>query len=110
MSEHHDIVYIKIIFDYIEKIEKFTYKINFNGFQEDDKTIDAVLLNLAQIGEIANKLSEEFKDAHKKIDWFKIRGLRNRIMHDYRNTDLQIVWKIIQEDIPELKSYIEKII
>jgi uncharacterized protein with HEPN domain len=110
MSEHVDVVYLKIIFDFIEKIEKYTANQTQEEFLKDELTIDAVLLNLIQLGETANKLSEEFKDIHDGIDWFKLRGLRNRIVHDYQGTNLPIVWKIVKEDIAELKKFIEKII
>ncbi len=110
MSEHVDIVYLRIIFDFIEKIEKYVASQTEEEFLIDEKTIDAVLLTLIQIGETANKLSEEFKDSNGEINWFKLRGLRNRIVHDYQGTNLPIVWKIVKEDISELKKYIEKLI
>ena len=110
MSEHHDIVCLKVIYDSIEKIEKFTKDNTYDDFYNDDKTIDSVLMNLIVIGEEANKLTEEFKDAHEEIDWYRIRGFRNRIAHDYGGTNLKIVWQILTINIPELKTYLEKII
>jgi len=65
-------------------------------------------MNLIVIGEEANKLSEEFKDANDDIDWFRLRGLRNRIVHDYRGTNYNIVWEIVKTDIPVLKNFLEK--
>jgi len=52
------------------------------------------------IGEAANRLSESFKIQHPEIEWRKIIGLRHRIVHDYFNIDVEIVWKIIQKDLP----------
>ncbi len=56
--------------------------------------IDAVIRNFEVIGEAANKLPDEFKDAHPEINWHRIRGFRNRIVHDYFGVDLAILWKI----------------
>jgi uncharacterized protein with HEPN domain len=58
------------------------------------KTIDAVIRNFEIIGEAANRLPEIFKDQHPDIDWHRIRGFRNRIVHDYMGIDYEIVWEI----------------
>ena len=51
-----------------------------------------------------NRLPEGFRAQHPEIEWRKIIGLRNRIVHDYFNIDVEIVWEIIQKDLPNLKS------
>jgi uncharacterized protein with HEPN domain len=56
------------------------------------------------IGEAANRLPQNFKTQHSGIEWPKIIGLRHRIVHDYFNIDVEIVWQIIQEDLPAFKS------
>ena len=66
----------------------------FEDFTKDSKTIDAVIRNFEIIGEAANRLSDEFKDQHSSIDWYRIRGFRNRIVHDYMGIDYGIVWDI----------------
>ncbi|MEO7540008.1 MAG: HepT-like ribonuclease domain-containing protein [Pyrinomonadaceae bacterium] len=74
----------------------------FEQFAADDKTIDAVARNFEIIGEAANRLSDEFKSGHPEIDWDRIRGFRNRIVHDYFGIDLAIVWNIAQNFLPKL--------
>ena len=54
------------------------------------------------IGEAANKIGEDFKTKNPQIDWKRIRGLRNRIVHDYFGIDYEIVWNIITDDLEEL--------
>ena len=110
MSEKSDHQLVGEILQAVERINKYIEGVNYNKFLNDAKTIDAVLMNLIVIGETANRLSEDFKDRHVEMDWFSIRGLRNRVAHDYIGTNLQIVWDTITSDIPELKAYIEKII
>jgi uncharacterized protein with HEPN domain len=56
--------------------------------------VDAVIRNFEIIGEAANRLPEEFKEKYQHIDWHRIRGFRNRIVHDYFGIDYQIVWQI----------------
>ncbi len=74
----------------------------------DSKTADAVIRNFEIIGEAANRLPEEFKDKHPEINWFRIRGFRNRIVHDYMGIDYEIVWTIIEKDIDGLASEYRK--
>ena len=61
----------------------YTENMSFDEFVNDSRTSDAVIRNFEIIGEAANKLPEDFKDAHSDIDWHKVRGFRNRIIHDY---------------------------
>ena len=72
----------------------------------DDLVIDAVARNLEIIGEAARQLPEEFKQIHTQIPWNQIAGLRNRIVHDYFGLDLEIIWEIIQHDLPELEKQV----
>ena len=67
---------------------------DFEAFCNDSKTLDAVIRNFEIIGEAANRLPEDFKDDHNNIDWHRIRGFRNRIVHDYIGIDFSIVWEI----------------
>lgn len=71
-------------------------------FVKDEKTVDAVIRNFEIIGEAAQRLPDEFKEKHTEIDWIRIRGFRNRIVHDYMGVDLTLVWSIKQDYIPQL--------
>ena len=71
---------------------------------KDDKTVDSVVRNLEIIGEAANRLPDTFRRQSSEIEWRKIIGLRNRIVHDYFNIDVEIVWEIICKDLPVFKS------
>jgi len=95
------------IIDAIKKIEKYTKAIDFNEFSQDDKTVDAVCRNLEIIGEAANRFPSEFTDQHQTIEWRKIVGLRNRIVHGYFGVDKEVIWEIISNYIPNLKKEIK---
>jgi uncharacterized protein with HEPN domain len=75
---------------------------DFDEFVGDSKTVDAVIRNFEIIGEAANRLTEEFKETHSDIDWHRLRGVRNRIVHDYFGIDYAIVWRIKETYLPEL--------
>jgi uncharacterized protein with HEPN domain len=76
------------------KILTYTELLSFEQFLSDDKTMDAVIRNFEIIGEAANRLPEEIKDRYSNVDWHRIRGFRNRIVHDYMGIDYNIVWLI----------------
>jgi uncharacterized protein with HEPN domain len=87
----------------IAKIERYTAGLDQAGFVADDKSVDAVVRNLEVIGEAARQLPEEFVRRYPRIEWRKIAGLRNRIVHDYFGLDLEIIWQILRSDLPALK-------
>ena len=66
-----------------EKILKYTKGLSFEDFLADDKTIDAVVRNFEIIGEAYLRIDEDFRFEHPQIEWKKLRGFRNRIVHDY---------------------------
>ena len=77
-------------------------------FSKDTIPFDATMMNFIVVGEMANKLSESFKERHHSIEWRKISDLRNIIAHDYFGIDNKEVWQIIKNKIPELKKYLLK--
>jgi uncharacterized protein with HEPN domain len=109
MSKRDNDILINDILDGSRKIFRYTERLSFEEFKADEKTVDAVIRNFEIIGEAANRLSEEFKDQHPDVDWHKIRGFRNRIVHDYAGVDLGIVWKIITDFLPEMTEKIGKL-
>jgi len=100
---------IEDIWESIEKIERYTKSMNQNDFESDEKTIDATVRNLEIIGEAAGRLPENFTNQYSEIEWYKIKGLRNRIVHEYFGVDLQIIWQIFKKDLPAFKVSLKKI-
>jgi uncharacterized protein with HEPN domain len=72
--------------------------------------VEACVFNLSQIGELVNKLDNEYLSEHNEIPWFKMRGLRNRIVHGYEGVNLNLIWEIIDMDIKILKEQLTKLI
>ena len=109
MSKRDSKLLLADILESVEKIKKYTRGLTYDLFIEDSKTLDAVIRNFEIIGEAANRLPEEFKDKYPSIDWFRIIGFRNRIVHDYMGVDYEIVWTIVKKDIDKLSADIESI-
>lgn len=80
----------------------------FTDFEDNDEKIDAVILNLEQIGETAKKLSDETIQIYNSIHWPSIIGLRNMISHEYEGIRLNIIYDIARVNIPELLSKLDK--
>lgn len=102
MSKRNAVFLINDILDSNYKILDYTAGLTFEDFIEDNKTVDAVIRNFEIIGEAANRLPEEFKNNHPEIDWLRIRGFRNRIVHHYFGIDYSIVWMIKETFIPQI--------
>lgn len=93
-----------------QKIMEYTNGLTYEQFLSDSKTIDAVIRNFEIIGEAANRLSEEFKDKNPEIEWHRLRGFRNRIVHDYSGIDYGIVWQVKEKFLPQTIELLMKII
>lgn len=101
---------IEDILECIKKIERYVDGMDFALFKEDEKTIDAVIKNLETIGEAAQHIPDDIKARHKQVPWRGIIGLRNRIVHGYFNIDLEIIWGIVRQELPDLKVQLEHIL
>jgi uncharacterized protein with HEPN domain len=109
MSKRTPELLIQDILDSCHKILTYTHGMIYDDFIKDSKTIDAVIRNFEIIGEAANRLPESYKEIHPEIDWHRIRGFRNRIVHDYMGIDFEIVWAIRDQYLNELIVAIEKL-
>src|SRR5688572_24149034 len=101
MSKRDSELLVDDILEAAKKIRKFTQEMSFEEFVGDDKTVDAVIRNFEIIGEASNRLPSEFKEKNSNINWIRLKGFRNRIVHDYFGIDYSIVWNIIQHYLPD---------
>ena len=98
------------VLDAITEIREFTSEITFDQFQDDRKTIRAVLYNLAIIGEAVRVIPPELETAHPEIPWDDVRGMRNIVIHEYFQVNLSIIWQTIQEDLVSLEFSFRRLI
>lgn len=87
----------------IARIEKYTVK-GRAAFDADELVQSWVTKQLLVIGEAAGHVSQSIKDAHPEIPWPKIVGMRNALVHDYFEIDIDAVWNTVQKDLPDLKQ------
>jgi uncharacterized protein with HEPN domain len=110
MSKRNVALLLNDILENGEKIIRYTRDLSYETFVADDKTIDAVIRNDEIIGEAANRLPDDFKETHPEIDWHRIRGFRNRIVHHYFGIDYSILWQIKETFLPKMLSAIKQLI
>ena len=110
MSERSAELLLEDMLESCERIIEYTQGLSFDEFKKNYLVVDAVVRNFTIIGEAAGRIPDEYKIKHAQIEWDRIRGFRNRIVHDYFGIDYQIVWIIIENNIPELRDLIRKII
>ena len=96
--------YVIKIIDFCNNIMEYTNGYTFDEFIKDSKTFNACVMCICQIGELSKKFSQEFCEKYNFIDWYSIKGTRNILVHDYDGINNKIVWEIITENIPKLKS------
>ncbi len=107
MSERVAGILLQDMLEAALKIERYTLGLGREEFFSDDLIVDAVLRNLEIIGEAARRIPAKFKSDRPEIDWTRISGLRNRIVHEYFGLDLAIIWQIVSSDLQALKFQLQ---
>jgi uncharacterized protein with HEPN domain len=87
----------------ISKIKTYTKGLTFEAFMADSRTVEAVERNFEIIGEAAHQLPQSFRDQHTEIVWYSLISFRNRLIHGYFGVDYEILWYIVQYDLPDLE-------
>ncbi|MHC4118393.1 MAG: HepT-like ribonuclease domain-containing protein [Planctomycetota bacterium] len=105
-----DRLYLIHISECIERIESYVSGKDKQEFLDSTLLQDAVIRNLQTMAESTQRLSEEGKEQGSEIDWLKIAGFRNVLVHDYLGIDVERVWNIIEKDLFVLKAAIEKML
>jgi uncharacterized protein with HEPN domain len=98
-------VFLDDIIEACDKINRYTFGFTVETFLGDEKTIDAVLRNLEVIGEAAKNVPDEMR-AKIAVDWKRMAGLRDVLIHDYFGIDLDIIWDVVQTKVPELRRQV----
>jgi len=96
--------YIHDILDCIERIQRYTKGLDARAFHEDEILQDAVVRRIEIIGEAAGRLPDELKARYPHIPWQDIRGMRNKLIHEYGHVDPDLVWAAVRQDLPTLEA------
>lgn len=106
-NSKNDRYYLNRIITDIRFILKNTDGINKEALAKNEILLDSVMFRLIQISENADKLSAAVKEKHSTIPWKAVRGLRNRIVHEYGHVDLSIIYDTVVNDLPVLLGKLE---
>ena len=102
--------YFEDILDAIGAIRQYTAELSREEFGRDRKTLDAVLRNLEVIGEAVKQLPADTRSAHSDVEWQKIAGLRDILIHAYFGVDLDIIWDVVVNKLPALDVRVRRIL
>jgi len=97
------------IITYIDDVAEYTMGLDFNSFLKDKKTMTACAFSVSQIGELAKELTEETQNLNADIPWRSIKGMRNKIVHDYEKINFAVLWGTIKTSLPELKNQLTEL-
>ena len=102
--------YLKDILGAIDETAEFTTGMTFEDFEQDRKTIRAVLRNLEVLGEAAKQIPDDLRAKAPDVPWRLMAGMRDKLIHEYFGVDLSIVWSVIKEELPPLHPKIERLL
>jgi uncharacterized protein with HEPN domain len=105
-----DLSWLQDIITAGERVARFIQDLDLPAFLADEEKQSAVFGQIVIVGEAANRVSQEFRDAHPDIPWRKVIGMRHRIVHGYDEIDWEIVWHAAARDIPKLLADIRPLL
>ena len=110
MKNKPDLTFIGDVLDAIKRIEGYLRGVDKDAFEENRMMQDAVMHQIEIIGEASNRISDEFQDKYPDLPWMQMRAIRNKIVHDYREVNLSVIWDTAKNDLPPLKKQIKKLL
>ncbi len=103
-------VYLEDMLEAAARIANYTKGLSKSQFKTNDRTLDAVIRNLEVIGEAAKKVPNAVRKRAPEVDWKRIAGLRDILIHEYFDVDPEIVWDIVQNKLAPLESRIKALL
>lgn len=110
MSKKLQRLFVIDILNAIADIEEFCKDQSFEQFSADKKTQAAVIQKLTVIGEASNRISKELRDKHPEVEWNRIIRSRHILVHEYDMINLEVIWRVYQVYLPELKRSLDRIL
>lgn len=104
-----DKVYLLHIRDALQRVTEYTLG-GREAFLADYRTQDAVIRNLEVVGEAAKKVSPATRQRAPQIRWREVAGMRDKLIHEYFGVNLEIVWRVVEQDAPLLQQGINKLL
>ncbi|MGC8878887.1 MAG: DUF86 domain-containing protein [Anaerolineae bacterium] len=107
MSKRDARLFLRDMLAAIAKIERYTSGLDFDSFEANDMVVDAVVRNLEIIGEAARHIPEHLRQQYAEVNWQRVVGFRNIVIHEYFDVDLEIVWVIATKQLPALQQALQ---
>ncbi len=108
--KNKEYISLQKMIEYIDKALSYTEGYTFEEFCNDNKTVDATVFIISQVGELVKNISKETMTKYSNIEWIVIKNLRNRIIHDYEGINLYLIWDILKEDLIGLKESLQNVL
>lgn len=109
MSDRKPSAFINDIIVCIQHIKDYTIHLSFDEFSSNFMIVEACLYNIQVIGEAVSKLPDDVKRMDPQIPWILIKGIRNRLIHDYIGTDIELIWNVIKDELPSFETSLKNI-
>ena len=103
-------LYVHDILEAITSIQEYMGDLTFEQFTKDKKTIDAIIRNFAIIGEAAKNIPDSVKREHPEIEWKRMTGMRDKLIHEYHGISLKVVWDTTKTDLTTSKPLLEQLL
>jgi len=102
VKDRDPILYLTHVLESIELASAYVEGVDFQRFSESQQLQDAVIRRVEIIGEAVKNLPAEIRDAAPDVPWRRIAGMRDKIVHDYMGVDIELIWAVVQRDLPRL--------
>lgn len=110
MTERTHVDHLEDIRDAAAKAQRFIEGMAYETFVDDEKTVFAVIRALEIIGEATKRIPHTVRERHPSVPWRAMAGIRDKLIHDYINVNLRIVWKTVQEEVPAVQRNVQDIL
>jgi len=94
--------FLRDMLENAQRAIQFVYGMDFKTFSNDEKTLYAVIRAIEIVGEAAAKVPDEVRSNYPRVPWREVKGMRNKLVHNYFGINMEVVWQTVQEDLPEL--------